>query len=187
LLRVGRGFGNYCYGRPCTVPADELFKDIGRASGIALLLAGPAAQVSGYLRVAAGTRATPGSVAAESGVGVASGMGGEVLPMKIVKTLPPGTARGILNEAKALTFETGNEHALVRLATGERALVSGGPGGISFAEGHVTRIIGHTHPYGAMSSGPSAADAAALRALGQTHSYVVEGGRIIRFGPASAP
>jgi RHS repeat-associated protein len=42
LLRVGRGFGNYYYGRPCTVPADELFKDIGRVSGIALLLAGPA-------------------------------------------------------------------------------------------------------------------------------------------------
>lgn len=107
--------------------------------------------------------------------------------MTVVKTLPPGTAGGILNEAKALTFTTGNEHALVRLATGERALVSGGPGGISFAEGQVTRIIGHTHPYGVLSSGPSAADAAALRTLGQTHSYVVEGGQIIRFGPAPAP
>ena len=110
-------------------------------------------------------------------------MGGEVLPMQIVKTLPPGTAGAIVNEAKALTFATGNEHALVRLATGERALVSRGPGGISFREGQVTRIIGHTHPYGTASVGASAGDRAALQALGQTHSYIQEGGRIIRFGP----
>lgn len=122
-------------------------------------------------------------LAAKSGLHVASGMGGEVLPMQIVKTLPTGTAGGIVNEAKALTFATGNEHALVRLATGERALVSGGPGGISFGEGQVTRIIGHTHPYGTASVGASAADRAALQTLGQTHSYIQEGGRIIRFGP----
>jgi hypothetical protein len=66
--------------------------------------------------------------------------------MTVVRTLPPGTATGVVGEARALTFATGNEHALVRLATGERALVSGGPGGITFAEGQITRIIGHTHP-----------------------------------------
>lgn len=120
------------------------------------------------------------SLAAEGGLNVAAGMGGEVLPMTVVKILPPGTAGGILNEAKALTFTTGNEHALVRLATGERALVSGGPGGISFAEGEVTRIIGHTHPYSPVWAGPSPADFRALSDLGQTHSYVVEGGQIIR-------
>ena len=45
LLRVGRGFGNYYYNNPCTIGADELFADVGRASGIALLLGGPAAGV----------------------------------------------------------------------------------------------------------------------------------------------
>jgi hypothetical protein len=74
-----------------------------------------------------------------------------VLPMTIVRTLPPGTAGGVVGEARALTFATGNEHALVRLATGERALVSGGPGGIDFGVGQVTRIIGHSHPYGSLS------------------------------------
>jgi hypothetical protein len=102
--------------------------------------------------------------------------------MSIVRTLPPGSATGIVNQAKALTFSTGNEHALVRLSNGTRALVSGGPGGISFAEGQVARIIGHTHPYGMGSVGPSGADRAALQALGQVHSYVVEGGQIFRFG-----
>lgn len=42
LLRVGRGWGNAYYGRPCTDAVDEFFKDVGRASGIILLLAGPA-------------------------------------------------------------------------------------------------------------------------------------------------
>lgn len=32
------------------------------------------------------------------------------------------------------------------LANGERALVSGGPGGIDFNAGSITRIFGHTHP-----------------------------------------
>jgi RHS repeat-associated protein len=137
-----------------------------------------------FAGVPAVTRALAGHVAAARGAALASGAGGEVLPMTIVRTLPPGTAGGVVNEARALTFATGNEHALVRLATGERALVSGGPGGIAFGEGQVTRIIGHTHPYGFGSIGPSAADAAALRALGQTHSYVLDGaGNIIRFGP----
>lgn len=104
--------------------------------------------------------------------------------MTVVRTLPPGTAGGVVSEARALTFATGNEHALVRLATGERALVSGGPGGIAFGEGQITRIIGHSHPYGFGSIGPSAADFGALRSLGQTHSYVLDGaGNIIRFGP----
>jgi len=102
--------------------------------------------------------------------------------MTVVKTLPAGTASGILNEAKALTFATGNEHALVRLATGERALVSGGRDGISFPKGQVTRIIGHTHPYGRGAVGPSTTDVAALKLLGQTHSYLIERGEIIRFG-----
>ena len=42
LLRVGRGTGNYLFETPCTIPADELFADVGRASNIALTLAGAA-------------------------------------------------------------------------------------------------------------------------------------------------
>jgi hypothetical protein len=47
-----------------------------------------------------------------------------------------------------LTYRSGNKHALVRLASGERAIVSGGPGGIDFPRGAVSRVIAHTHPYG---------------------------------------
>jgi hypothetical protein len=81
----------------------------------------------------------------------------------------------LINEGKALTFTTGNEHALVKLANGTRALVSGGPGGINFAPGQVTRIFGHTHPTNAL---PSAADAAALTILGQSKQYVLHGGQV---------
>jgi hypothetical protein len=77
LLRVGRGFGNYYYGRPCTVPADELFKDIGRASSIALLLAGPAAELSGYLRAA--TQESGAAAAPATGGSVTAGSGGPAL------------------------------------------------------------------------------------------------------------
>ena len=114
---------------------------------------------------------------------LASGMGGQVLPMSIVRILPPGSAGGIINEVKSLAFSTGNEYAIVRLANVSRALVSGGSGGISFVPGQVTRVIGHIDPYGLGASGASAADFAAIRALGQVHSYVLEGGQFIRFGP----
>ena len=40
--RFGRGIGNYLYGTPCTIPADELFGDIGRGSVLFITLAGPA-------------------------------------------------------------------------------------------------------------------------------------------------
>jgi hypothetical protein len=81
----------------------------------------------------------------------------------------------LINEAKALTFTTGNEYAVVTLANGQRALVSGGPGGIKFAEGSISQIFGHTHPTNAL---PSAADAEALRTLGQSKQYVFHGGEV---------
>lgn len=41
-LRFGRGIGNYLYGTPCTIPADELFADVGRGSSLFITLAGGA-------------------------------------------------------------------------------------------------------------------------------------------------
>jgi hypothetical protein len=81
----------------------------------------------------------------------------------------------IVNEAKGLTFTTGNEHAVATSANGDRALVSGGPGGIDFAEGSITRIFGHTHP---TSAPPSAADFEATLQLGQSKQYVFHGGEV---------
>jgi hypothetical protein len=40
-----------------------------------------------------------------------------------------------------LTYRSDTKHALVRLASGERAIVSGGPGGIDFPRGAVSRVI----------------------------------------------
>jgi hypothetical protein len=119
----------------------------------------------------------PGSVAIKAKpVSVASSSGREAKPMKIERKIERGEkVDDLVNEAKSRTFQTGNEHAVVTLANGERALVSGGPGGINFEAGSISRIFGHTHPTNAM---PSAADAEALRSLGQSKQYVFHGGQV---------
>jgi RHS repeat-associated protein len=107
----------------------------------------------------------------------------EAAEMTIVRTIGKGENLGeIISEAKGLTFETGNEHALVRLANGQRALVTGGERSIDFAAGQITRLYGHTHPFFRGSVGPSAIDHAAVRALGQRSSWLFEGGYQIKFG-----
>ncbi len=42
-------------------------------------------------------------------------------------------------------------------------------------------LVAHTHPYFRPARGPSNADRAALRKLGQTRSYLIEAGRIIGY------
>jgi hypothetical protein len=112
---------------------------------------------------------------AGSGVSIASSVGNRA-PAQIVRMIKPGEkVADIVNEGKALTFETGNEHALVTLANGERAIVSGGPGGIDFKPGAVTRIFGHTHPTNAP---PSADDFVATSQLGQSKQYIFHGGEV---------
>lgn len=76
--------------------------------------------------------------------------------MSIVRSVGnEGLTGTIVDEMKGLTFSTGNEHALVTLQTGENAIVSGGPAGIHFAEGDISNIFGHTHPFEAVSGFPS--------------------------------
>lgn len=117
-----------------------------------------------------------------SSLRVASGMSQNAADMTVVRTLGRGErVADIIDEGKRLTFTTGNEHALVKLADGSRAIVSGGRGGINFASGQVKRLFGHTHPYHLPSTGPSAADFQALHSLGQRSSYVLEHGIITRF------
>jgi hypothetical protein len=80
-------------------------------------------------------------------------------------------SRSATQPAKSvLTYRSGNEHALVRLASGERSIVSGGPGGIDFPRGAVSRVIAHTHPYGTGATAPSSADFAMLDEYGQKSS-----------------
>jgi hypothetical protein len=120
--------------------------------------------------------ARPGAAINAKPLSVASSTGHEAKSMKIERKIERGEkVEDLINEAKARTFQTGNEHAVVTLANGERVLVSGGPGGINFEAGSISRIFGHTHPTNAL---PSAADAAALRALGQSKQYVFHGGQV---------
>ncbi|WP_426479445.1 hypothetical protein ACP3T3_08400 [Chryseobacterium sp. CBSDS_008] len=112
---------------------------------------------------------------------VASSGGGETLPMTIQKIIPQGTkVIDIINDIKGLTWSTGNEHAVVRLANGEKAIVSGGPGGISFEMGQIKTLFGHTHP---TSAPPSAADFTALKKLNQTKQYIFHGGETTLIRP----
>jgi hypothetical protein len=133
---------------------------------------GPAGEIGGLT-----------SLGLEGGsVSVSSGMGAAAAEMTVVRTIARGEAvADIVNEGKALTFATGNEHALVTLANDERALVSGGSNGINFGPGQITRLFGHTHPYGTGTVGASAADRMAIQALGQRSSWLVEGGKVTKF------
>jgi RHS repeat-associated protein len=119
---------------------------------------------------------------AKGGLGVASGGSSGSAPATIVRVIRPGEKiADIVAEGKALTFTTGNEHALVILANGERVIVSGGPTGIDLSALNVRRLIGHSHPYHLAPTGPSPADFAALEALGQRSSYLLEHGALTKF------
>ncbi|WP_449397593.1 hypothetical protein [Chryseobacterium wanjuense] len=112
---------------------------------------------------------------------VASSGGGETLPMTIQKIIPQGAkVADIINDIKGLTWSTGNENAVVRLANGEKAIVSGDPGGISFETGQIKTLFGHTHP---TSVPPSAADFKALKILNQIKQYVFHGGETTLIRP----
>jgi hypothetical protein len=121
-------------------------------------------------------RATQAAVQiAEGGITIATSGGGETAAMQVVRIIQKGEKlEDLVNEGKALLWESGGkEHAIVTLANGDRAIVSGGKGGIEFAEGQIQRIFGHIHP---TSAPPSALDVEALRALGQSKQYVLHGG-----------
>jgi RHS repeat-associated protein len=113
---------------------------------------------------------------------VASGAEGGTGAMSIVRFIKHGERIAeIVEEGKYLTFSTGNEHALVRLESGQRAIISGGPTGISWEAGEVTRVFGHTHPYQFSPTGPSGADFEMLKSLGQRSSWLSEHGQLYRF------
>ncbi len=113
---------------------------------------------------------------------VSSGVGDDFAEMVVHRNIQKGEKiADIIDEAKALTFSSGNEVALVKLANGNRALVSGGSSGITFGDGQITRIFGHTHPFHVPPTGPSAFDDQALQILGQRSSYILEHGDLIKF------
>jgi hypothetical protein len=138
---------------------------------------GAGTRAGGALLPGAGTTGAGGLRVASSGLGA--------VDANIVRTIRYGEkVADIVAEVKGLTFSTGMEHAVVSLRTGERVLVSGGPGGIDLSALSVRRILGHSHPYHLPPTGPSAADFAALQQLGQRSSYILEHGALFRY---SAP
>ncbi len=94
--------------------------------------------------------------------------------------------RDLRDEAKALVWTTGVEHAVLELADRRRVLVRGGPAGIDFltnqdeTEVHmmmeevmvrVVRICFHVHP---RVTGPSDDDLRFLTILGQRRATIFE-------------
>jgi RHS repeat-associated protein len=115
-------------------------------------------------------------VSVEASISIKSSEEAVSAPMTFIRTIKKGEKiDDIVNEAKGLTWQTGNEHALVKLANGQRALVSGGPGGIIFKKSEVELLYGHTHP---TSAPPSHADGTSLFEFGQTRQYVFHGGNV---------
>ena len=101
---------------------------------------------------------------------------------QLVRYISRGERLGsIVNEMKALTYSAGNEHALVKLQTGARAIVSGRQRAVDFANMKITRLYAHTHTYFENQIGPSNADISFIRSLGQVSSYLIERGQIYKF------
>ena len=113
----------------------------------------------------------------ENALKVATNGGEGSGPMKLLRTIQKGEKLSdIMDEVKQGMYLTGNEHAVVTLANGERALVSGGRYGIEFGADSIKRILFHTHPWDDLALGPSDADKYALEQLGQASSHVYEHG-----------
>lgn len=95
--------------------------------------------------------------------------------MTVEKIIPQGSKiKDTVNDVKGMTWVTGNEHAVVRLTSGQKAIVSGGPGDISLKSGQIKTLFGHIHPTNAP---PSSRDYEALKALGQSKQCVIHGGQ----------
>jgi hypothetical protein len=102
--------------------------------------------------------------------------------MQVVREVQAGEAlNDIVLEMKDYTYNSGMETALVELSDGTRAIVIGGQNGIDFAEGQISRLFLHLHPYDLPASGPSDADRNALSVLGQISSWLLEHGLLTKF------
>jgi hypothetical protein len=115
------------------------------------------------------------------GVSVAStGLGSA--PATVVREIAHGEAvSALINEAAARTYTSGGlEHAIISTHGGQRLMLQGGPGGMSFEGLALRRVLGHTHP---MPTGPSAVDFGMLEQTGQRSSWIYElfGGGLTRF------
>jgi RHS repeat-associated protein len=124
-----------------------------------------------------------GGVAVGGGVGVGTHNPGT---MRIVRTIQYGEKwDDLVKEVERLHYGSwGDEHAIVKLATGERAIVAGNSFGIYGMEGNVSKVFLHVHPYHVPAMpGPSPLDLMFIRGLGQRSSYLMEPryGRFYRF------
>jgi hypothetical protein len=110
-----------------------------------------------------------------------------IAPAEYVRTIRRGeSVKELVQETKALAWVSNAEHAVVRLVSGERIIIRGGPTGIEFSlnpeetqvymtrKGNlvqVKRIYFHTHP---RVTGPSDGDLKIMRILRQSRSYIFE-------------
>jgi len=124
------------------------------------------------LMLAPGANALARGFAARGEASVAS-TGGEMASARVVRTIEYGEkVRNLLGELAERTYVSGGaEHAIITTTSGERLIVSGGPGGITSFPENLRRVIVHTHP---RPTGPSAIDFTMLEQTGQRSSWVYE-------------
>lgn len=122
-----------------------------------------------------------GRVVAGSGLRVGSTGAGSV-PATLVREIQHGErVANLVQEAAQLTYESGGlEHAIISTRSGQRLLLKGGAGGMSFENFAVRRVLLHTHP---SPTGPSNVDFLMLQQTGQRSSWIYElfGGGLTRF------
>ena len=81
-----------------------------------------------------------------------------------------------MNEVKQRHYESwGDEHAIVKLVAGERAIVAGNSRGINMTDEDVSKVFLHIHPYHVPAlPGPSPKDLLFIRSLKQRSSFLLE-------------
>lgn len=119
-----------------------------------------------------------GAMKAEGGIGsgiaVGTHTGGD---MRIVRTIKHGEKwKDLVNEVEQLHYQSwGDEHAIAKLTTGERAIVAGNSRGINMTDQEVSKLLLHIHPYHVPAMrGPSPKDLIFIRSLGQRSSFLLE-------------
>ncbi len=111
---------------------------------------------------------------------VSSGLG-DRLPASLVRVISRGErVADLIDEVAGATYQDGLERAIISTMDGDRLIVQGGAGGMSFEGFDVRRVLLHTHP---ITTGPSSDDFNMLRTLGQRSSWIYElfGGGLSRF------
>jgi hypothetical protein len=159
----------------------RLIVEIG-SIGVQLQMIAGEATLGATARAALGAGASVAPKAAARGTTAVASTGEGSAPATLVREISHGEkVSTLVHEVAERTYTSGGpEHAIISTRSGQRLIVQGGRGGMSFAAFDLRRVLLHTHP---TPTGPSGLDFLMLQQMGQRSSWIYElfGGGLTRF------